>query len=131
MSSDTILAATSTIVSAYITGNPTYSADVATLIKGVYDTLLNVTQGVSAENATPKIIGRLSADGLVADDHVICAECGFSGSLLKGHIRSAHGLSPFDYRTKYGLAADHPLTAPSYSVRRSQLARESGLGRHR
>ncbi|CAO4179540.1 ROS/MUCR transcriptional regulator protein [Methylorubrum populi] len=46
---------------------------------------------------------------------------------LKRHL-SQHGLDPQSYRTRYGLPADYPMTAPSYSEQRSALARSIGLG---
>jgi predicted transcriptional regulator len=49
--------------------------------------------------------------------------------MLRRHLRVAHGLQIADYRARWRLPADHPLTAPSYSARRSTLAKEIGLGR--
>ena len=34
-----------------------------------------------------------------------------------------------EYRQRWGLRSDHPLTAPAYSEQRSTLAKELGLGR--
>jgi predicted transcriptional regulator len=65
----------------------------------------------------------------VEQDHVVCLECGFRARTLRRHLRVAHGLEPAAYRTRWKLPADHPLTAPSYSARRSTMAKEIGLGR--
>jgi hypothetical protein len=43
--------------------------------------------------------------------------------------RSKHGLDPDAYRARWKLASDHPITAPGYSARRPQAAKETGLGR--
>jgi predicted transcriptional regulator len=48
---------------------------------------------------------------------------------LKRHLQSAHGLDPHAYRERWGLKRDYPMTAPSYSERRSAMARQLGLGR--
>src|SRR5712692_5567921 len=65
----------------------------------------------------------------VQRDHVVCLECGFRSQMLRRHLRLKHGLSSAAYRARWKLSADHPLTAPSYSARRSALAKELGLGR--
>lgn len=49
--------------------------------------------------------------------------------MLKRHLAAEHDLSPEEYRTRWNLRPDHPLIAPNYAKRRSQLAREFGLGR--
>jgi len=60
---------------------------------------------------------------------VICLDCGFRGKTLRRHISKQHGLSRDEYRQRWGLRSDHPLTAPAYSEQRSTLAKEVGLGR--
>jgi predicted transcriptional regulator len=65
----------------------------------------------------------------VLQDYVVCLECGFRANLLRGHLRVAHGLDVAAYRARWRLPADYPLTAPSYSARRSMMARSIGFGR--
>jgi predicted transcriptional regulator len=48
--------------------------------------------------------------------------------MLKRHILIAHGLTPSEYRQNFGLRSDYPMTAPNYAKKRSQLARQFGLG---
>ena len=49
--------------------------------------------------------------------------------MLKRHLSTAHGLSVEEYREKWNLPAAHPMVAPSYAARRSELAKKIGLGR--
>jgi hypothetical protein len=49
--------------------------------------------------------------------------------MLRRHIGIRHGLNGDEYRQRWGLRSDHPLTAPAYSEQRSTLAKELGLGR--
>jgi hypothetical protein len=51
--------------------------------------------------------------------------------MLKRHLATGHGLTVEQYRVRWDLARDHPITAPSYSERRSGLAKQIGLGRGR
>jgi predicted transcriptional regulator len=37
-------------------------------------------------------------------------------------------MTPEQYRRRWGLPVDYPMTAPNYSKKRSQLAKKAGLG---
>jgi predicted transcriptional regulator len=65
----------------------------------------------------------------VTDEYIVCLEDGKRFKSLKRHLRNAYGLSPDAYRQKWGLPQDYPMTAPSYTKIRSEMARASGLGR--
>src|SRR5215207_6347601 len=60
-------------------------------------------------------------------DHIISLEDGRQYRSLKRHL-TARGLSPEQYRAKWGLRPDYPMVAPSYSKARSELAKALGLG---
>jgi predicted transcriptional regulator len=77
------------------------------------------------ELPTPAVSVRRS----VHQDYVVCLDCGYRGKTLRRHINSRHGLSRDEYRKRWGLRNDHPLTAPAYTERRSTMAKELGLGR--
>ena len=62
-------------------------------------------------------------------EYVVCLECGFRSRMLRRHLRVQHGLGVDEYRVRWNLRSDHPVTAPAYSQRRSVLAKELGLGR--
>jgi predicted transcriptional regulator len=59
---------------------------------------------------------------------LISFEDGKPYKTLKRHL-AVRGLSPAQYREKYGLPRDYPMVAPSYSAQRSNLAKSLGLGR--
>ncbi|RWH00172.1 MucR family transcriptional regulator, partial [Mesorhizobium sp.] len=61
-------------------------------------------------------------------DYIICLEDGKKFKSLKRHL-ALHGLTPDEYREKWGLARDYPMVAPSYAAQRSTLAKATGLGR--
>ena len=65
----------------------------------------------------------------VTPDYLICLEDGVKLKMLKRHLRSAYGMTPEQYRERWGLPADYPMVAPNYAKKRSSLAREFGLGR--
>jgi predicted transcriptional regulator len=116
------------IVSSYVAQNSIASDQVAGLIATVYRTLSDLGTNAPtplAEALTPAVPIRRS----VQPDHVVCLECGFRGQILRRHLRVAHGFEPAEYRTRWKLSADHPITAPVYSERRSTMAKDLGLGR--
>jgi predicted transcriptional regulator len=51
--------------------------------------------------------------------------------MLRRHLATGHGLTVEQYRARWNLPREHPITAPSYSERRSGLAKQIGLGRGR
>ena len=96
------------------------------LIASVHRTLGQLGQQVQpAEVLTPAVSVRRS----VRHDYVTCLDCGCRGKTLRRHLSSRHGLTGDEYRQRWSLRNDHPLTAPAYSEQRSTLAKELGLGR--
>jgi predicted transcriptional regulator len=69
-------------------------------------------------------------DQSISPDYLTCLEDGLQFKSLKRHL-GIHGLSPDEYRSKWGLPSDYPMVAPKYSKARSRLAKKIGLGRKR
>jgi predicted transcriptional regulator len=65
----------------------------------------------------------------IGDDFIICLEDGKRLKMLKRYLRSNYGLSPEEYRAKWGLPPDYPMVAPAYARQRSDFAKKIGLGR--
>jgi len=118
------------IVSAYVSNNSVPAADLPGLIHEVYSALQRVDAGVVVapiEPPKPAIAVKKS----VTNDHIICLEDGKKFKSLKRHLRTQYGLSPEEYREKWGLPADYPMVAPNYAKARSNLAKQMGLGQQR
>ncbi len=97
------------IVSAYVSNNSVPAADLPALINEVYAALLRVDVGAAApaaplEPPKPAVAVKKS----VTNDHIICLEDGKKFKSLKRHLRTQYGLSPEEYREKWGLPADYP-----------------------
>ena len=69
------------------------------------------------------LVPAVSVRRSVQPDYVVCLECGYRARVLRRHLRVAHDLEVADYRTRWKLPADHPITAPAYSERRSTMAK--------
>jgi predicted transcriptional regulator len=66
----------------------------------------------------------------ITPDFLISLEDGKKYKTLKRHLGKL-GLTAEQYRAKWQLPTDHPMVAPSYAAKRSELARSSGLGQVR
>lgn len=79
--------------------------------------------------ASPTPITPEETAASITPDALVCFEDGKTFKSLKRHLRTHYGLTPDQYRKKWGLPADYPMVAPAYSATRSRLAKDSGLGR--
>ncbi len=75
--------------------------------------------------------GRFSPEVGDAGLHHLPVEDGKKLKMLKRHLRTTYGMTPEDYRAKWGLPADYPMVAPDYAAERSAMAVKIGLGRKR
>jgi len=127
---DALLRMTTDVVAAYLTQNRLGAVDVPQVIGTVYASLagLNGRGGfVTGEAPRPAVSIKRS----VMPDHIVCLEDGKKLKMLKRHLRTAYGLSPEEYRAKWGLPPDYPMVAPNYAAQRSDFAKKIGLGRGR
>jgi len=100
------------------------------LIGEVHKSLLSIADGAAAQSLKQE--ARKPAVPIkksLHDDYIICLEDGQKFKSLKRHLSSHYGLSPQEYREKWGLPSDYPMVAPSYAKQRSHLAKKIGLGR--
>lgn len=127
MSHEDILAHTTDIVAAYVSGNATARDDLPALIQQIYKTLATVNisgGGVVADRPQPAVPIKKS----VHPDYIICLEDGRKLKMLKRHLHTAYKMTPEAYRERWGLPADYPMVAPNYAKQRSTLAKDIGLG---
>jgi predicted transcriptional regulator len=119
-----VAAAATRVVAAYVSRHQASSTEIPEFLKRVAAALRSAGVPKAPAPKAPAV----SLRRLVSANAVVCAECGRSGKTMARHLRAQHDLTSDAYRAKWGLPHDHPMVAPSYSARRSQLAREIGLG---
>jgi predicted transcriptional regulator len=124
-SEEEILKQVTEIVAAYVSKNEVAAADLPALIKSVHATL----GGFGGEKALPGKQPAVPVKKSVTDDYLICLEDGRKLKMLKRYLRARYGLTPDAYRAKWGLPADYPMTAPAYAAKRSDYAKQFGLGK--
>lgn len=121
-----ILELTAQIVSAHVSNNTTAANDVPQLVDDVYKSLTLV--GEKSENKE-KLQPAVPVNRSIHDDYIVCLEDGKKLKMLKRHLKTAYNMTPQEYRDKWNLSPDYPMVAPSYAERRSNLAKEIGLGK--
>jgi predicted transcriptional regulator len=113
------------VVAAKLSNGKTPSSEVAALIQSVYQVLNELrSNGTPAELPEPAVPIKRS----VTPGYIVCLEDGQQLKMLKRHLRNKFDMTPDQYRRRWGLPADYPMVAPNYSKKRSQLAKNTGLG---
>jgi predicted transcriptional regulator len=139
------------IVAAHAGHNEVGSSVIPNMIRSVYRTLADLIPTVAASFAAPQHThaaqhqnghDHSELNGTQPDnkyvhpaygqtvfgDHLICMEDGLSMKMLKRHLLTVHGMTPEEYRDKWGLPESYPMVASDYAKLRSVLALQSGLG---
>lgn len=122
-----LLQLTTEIVAAHVSNNALPVSELPATIRMIYGELAGLGTPKEEPQAapTPAVPIRKS----VTDDHIVCLEDGKKLKMLKRHLSTAYGMTPDEYRAKWGLPLDYPMVAPAYSRTRQQLAKDIGLGR--
>ncbi|MBB5745208.1 MucR family transcriptional regulator [Brevundimonas variabilis] len=129
MTDNRILEMTTGIIANFVANNRVSPDELPKLVKSISDALNTVEAGpaeaeteVTYDKPTTAQIRRSVSDG-----GLMSFLDGKTYKSLKRHL-TKNGLTPNQYRERYGLRADYPMVAPTYSARRSELAKAMGLG---
>ena len=117
---------TGDIVSAYVSANNIQRSELPGLIADVHSALTNLGKPPAEPKAEPPVPIKQT----IKPDYIISLEDGRRYKSLKRHL-SSRGITPVQYREKWGLRPDYPMVAPNYSKARSELAKALGLGQAR
>lgn len=120
------VALASNIVAAYVRNNTVKADKLRELLQDVHAAVLALAAGdrtyAGAREPAVPIAKSVTAD------YIYCLEDGKKLKTLKRYLRTHYNLTPEEYRRKWRLPADYPMTAPNYAKRRSKLAKQIGLG---
>ncbi len=122
-----MLQLTAQIVSAHVANNSVQTDNLANIIQQVYQALhsAGAEPAPTPDRPQPAVPIKKS----VQQDYIICLEDGAKLKMLKRYIKARFGMTPAEYRKKWGLDEKYPMVAPNYAERRSTLAKSIGLGR--
>ena len=113
------------IVAAFVSYNPLPKSELPSLIEAVHSAVKRLGESAppQVEAKTPAVPIRRS----ITPDFLICLDDGKRFKSLRRHLTSL-GLTPAQYRAKWNLPSDYPMTAPNYAAQRSAIAKTLGLG---
>ncbi len=121
---------TTELVAAYVANNHVQPAEMPALIASIHGAFVSLGSApqpvTEAEKPTPPVSIKKS----ITDEYLVSLEDGKRYQSLKRHL-AKHGLTPAEYREKWGLPKDYPMVAAAYSAKRSALAKSRGLGNKR
>ena len=111
---------------AYVSNNSVVPSQIADVVRAISRALANDNHEELEAIQDPAV----PIDESITPNYLTCLEDGKQFKSLKRHL-GMHGMTPDEYRTRWGLAGDYPMVAPKYSKARSRLAKKIGLGRKR
>jgi predicted transcriptional regulator len=120
------IALASEIVAAYVSNNKVNADELPGLLNEMYGAVAGLAEEGAAYSHSREPAVPINKS--VTPDFVICLEDGKKLKMLKRYLRTHYDLSPEEYRRKWGLPADYPMTAPNYAKHRSKVAKQICLG---
>lgn len=124
--SDVLMTLTADIVAAHVSNNNVDVDDLSALISNVHGTLITLSES-EKKQALPEPAVPIKSS--IKEDYIVCLEDGKKLKMLKRHLMTHYKMTPEDYRARWGLPTDYPMVAPSYAIKRRELAKKIGLGR--
>jgi len=122
-----ILRMVTDVIASYLKKNPVAAAELPEVIGSVY-AALSGKQSEPAEPVEQRPEPAVAIKRSVTPDFIVCLEDGKKLKMLKRHLATAYGMTPDEYRQRWGLPPDYPMVAPNYALQRSNLAKQIGLG---
>ncbi len=107
------------------------SADIDSLqmmIQTFYSALKKVYDGTQNYRLSGALHPAVAIEDSIQGDYIVCLEDGKKLQMLKRHLGSVYNMTPEQYRERWGLPHDYPMVAPNYAARRSEIAKDTGLG---
>ena len=103
---------------------PLHRRELPKLIPQIHAALASLGDGAAAERPRPMVPIKTS----ITANHIVCLEYGKKLKMLKRHLMTSYNMTPEQYRERWGRPAEYPMVAPNYPNRRSEFAKQIGLG---
>jgi predicted transcriptional regulator len=123
----------SNVAAAYFSNSSVSPADIPSVLAQIADSLGAIGEPAHAKPAAAPAQQRARPTAAeirnsIQPDGLVSFEDGRAYKTLRRHLNKL-GLTPNQYREKWGLPHDYPLVAPNLSELRSAMARQKQLGR--
>jgi predicted transcriptional regulator len=119
------------IVAAFVSYNALPISELPTLLQSVHSAVNRAAvSGEVTETVTTPPSPAVPIRKSVTSDYLICLEDGRRFKSMRRHL-ALLGMTPEQYRAKWGLRPTYPMVAPNYAAQRSAMAKNIGLGQLR
>lgn len=117
---------TADIVAAHVSNNSVAISDIPLVIRSVHEALAGLSANAEPEPEPQQ--PAVSVRASVKPDYIVCLEDGKKLTMMRRYLMTNFGMTPDEYRAKWNLPKDYPMTAPNYTEKRRELAKQIGLG---
>ena len=128
LQNDNFIQLTAEIVAAYVANNSVQASSIPELIATVHSAVAGLSQPVVAAPEAP--VPAVNPKKSIFPSYIICLDDGKRFKSMKRHVAGL-GMTPAEYRAKWGLAADYPMVAQDYAAARSEMAKKIELAESR
>lgn len=133
-SQKTVVEMSAEIVAAQASNKNMSAEDITESLRRVFDVLqeIQLGNGVISEDTTSSdslVYLRRNPLASIQRNQVVCLESGKAYKLLSNRHLALYGLTPREYKKKWGIPMTMPLSARSLTNRRRKLAKELGMGK--
>ncbi|NYF33835.1 MucR family transcriptional regulator [Sphingopyxis sp. JAI108] len=123
---ETLVTLTADIVAAHVSNNSVAISDIPLVIRSVHEALAGLSSNAEPEPEPQQ--PAVSVRASVKPDYIVCLEDGKKLIMMRRYLMTNFGMTPDEYRAKWNLPKDYPMTAPNYTEKRRELAKQIGLG---
>ncbi|MDP2194281.1 MAG: MucR family transcriptional regulator [Alphaproteobacteria bacterium] len=123
-----LLSFTTEIVSSYVSNHQVTPENLKKIIQTTYQVVSETARSPFLLRSSSPLNPAVPIEESVKEDYIVCLEDGKRLQMLKRHLKTVYKMSVEQYRERWGLPHDYPVVAPSYAKRRSQIAKNTGLG---
>ena len=118
------------IVAVYVSNHDMDAEDLPRLIQLTAQSLRSLSrkEGGDLRRLYAPGVPAVSIEDSLQPDYLVCLEDGRRMKMLKRHLRTAYNMTPEQYRVRWNLPLDYPMVAPNYAKKRSDIAKDVGLG---
>jgi predicted transcriptional regulator len=104
--------------------------DIASKTIEVMEDLGCLTDESNSQMESEELNPAVPIEDSIQENYIVCLEDGKRFKMMKRHLREQYGMTPDQYRNKWRLPNDYPMTAPNYSRFKSSYAKSNGLGKY-
>src|SRR5690349_2190680 len=129
-----LMAQVTQVITAYLSHNTVAPAEVRGVLRDIFEQYAEMAHpkpAPPAEAEEAKPVPAVPVRRSIKPDYLICLEDGSKRATLTRYLSTRYDMTPDEYRRKWGLPADYPMTAPNIRARNSERAKQHRFGRHR